>query len=135
MLTASRSQTDAFGVRGFTVVVCKILNDEPRERYEDAGRVVEAREKEGPGDASRVVNEAECRRDSSHVRFNETSFNRMRLVDSAHPSFLTSLPLAVNIDSFKSAPGKTSIAVHQWNAKQFWVDRQFFKQEDNIYCL
>jgi hypothetical protein len=31
--------------------------------------------------------------------------------------------------------GKTSIAVHQWTAKQFWVDHQSFKQEDNIYCL
>jgi hypothetical protein len=31
--------------------------------------------------------------------------------------------------------GKTSIAVHQWTAKQFWVDRQSFKQEDYIYCL
>jgi hypothetical protein len=28
-----------------------------------------------------------------------------------------------------------SIVVHQWNAKQFWVDHQSFKQEDNIYCL
>jgi hypothetical protein len=28
-----------------------------------------------------------------------------------------------------------SIAVHQWTAKQFWVDRQSFKQEDNIYFL
>jgi hypothetical protein len=23
----------------------------------------------------------------------------------------------------------------EWTAKQFWVDRQFFKQEDNIYIL
>jgi hypothetical protein len=30
---------------------------------------------------------------------------------------------------------KTSIADHQWTVKQFWVDRQSFKQEDNIYCL
>jgi hypothetical protein len=35
----------------------------------------------------------------------------------------------------RAAPGKTSIAVHQWTAKQFWVDRQSFKQKDNIYCL
>jgi hypothetical protein len=33
------------------------------------------------------------------------------------------------------ALGKTSIAVHQWTAKRFWMDRQSFKQEDNIYCL
>jgi hypothetical protein len=33
------------------------------------------------------------------------------------------------------ALGKTSIAVHQWTTKQFWVDRQSFMQEDNIYCL
>jgi hypothetical protein len=26
-------------------------------------------------------------------------------------------------------------AVHQSTAKQFWVDRQSFKQEDNVYCL
>jgi hypothetical protein len=31
--------------------------------------------------------------------------------------------------------GKTSIAVHQWAAKQFRVDRQSFKQKDNIHCL
>jgi hypothetical protein len=31
--------------------------------------------------------------------------------------------------------GKKSIVVHQWTAKQFWVDRQSLKQEDNIYCL
>jgi hypothetical protein len=31
--------------------------------------------------------------------------------------------------------GKTSIAVHQRTAEQFWVDRQSFKQEDDIYCL
>jgi hypothetical protein len=36
---------------------------------------------------------------------------------------------------FVPALGKTSIAVHQWTAKQFWVDCQSFKQEDNIYCL
>jgi hypothetical protein len=35
----------------------------------------------------------------------------------------------------RTALGKTSIAVHQWTAKQFWVHRQSFKQEDNIYCL
>jgi hypothetical protein len=35
----------------------------------------------------------------------------------------------------KTALGKTSIAVHQWTTKQFWVDRQFFKQENNVYCL
>jgi hypothetical protein len=35
----------------------------------------------------------------------------------------------------RSDQGKTSIAVHQWTAKQSWVDRQSFKQEDNIYCL
>jgi hypothetical protein len=34
-----------------------------------------------------------------------------------------------------SALGKTSVADHQWTAKQFWVDRQSFKQEDNIYRL
>jgi hypothetical protein len=34
-----------------------------------------------------------------------------------------------------SALSKTSIAVHQWTAKQFWVDRQSFKQKDNVYCL
>jgi hypothetical protein len=34
-----------------------------------------------------------------------------------------------------TALGNTSIAVHQWPAKQFWVDRQTFKQDDNIYCL
>jgi hypothetical protein len=28
--------------------------------------------------------------------------------------------------------GKTLIAVHQWTAKQFWVDRQYLKQQDNI---
>jgi hypothetical protein len=28
-----------------------------------------------------------------------------------------------------AALGKTSIVVHQWTAKQFWVDRQSFKQE------
>jgi hypothetical protein len=28
-----------------------------------------------------------------------------------------------------------SIAVHQWIAKRFWMDRQSFQQEDNIYCL
>jgi hypothetical protein len=33
------------------------------------------------------------------------------------------------------ALGKTSIAVRQWTAKQLWVDRQAFKQEDNIYYL
>jgi hypothetical protein len=33
------------------------------------------------------------------------------------------------------ALGKTSITVHQWTAKQFWVDRQSFKQESNVYCL
>jgi hypothetical protein len=34
------------------------------------------------------------------------------------------------------ALGKTSVTVHQRTAKQFWVDRQSFKQEDNnIYCL
>jgi hypothetical protein len=34
------------------------------------------------------------------------------------------------------ALGKTSIVVHQWTAKQYWVDRQCFKQEDNnIYSL
>jgi hypothetical protein len=34
-----------------------------------------------------------------------------------------------------TALGKTSIAVQQWTAKQFWVDRQSIKQEDNIYYL
>jgi hypothetical protein len=33
----------------------------------------------------------------------------------------------------KSTLGNTSIVVHQWTAKQFWMDRQSFKQEDNIY--
>jgi hypothetical protein len=28
-----------------------------------------------------------------------------------------------------------SKTVHQWTAKQFWVDRQSFKQQDYIYCL
>jgi hypothetical protein len=37
--------------------------------------------------------------------------------------------------NYTPAVGKTSITVHQWTAKQFWVDRQSFKQEDNIYCL
>jgi hypothetical protein len=36
---------------------------------------------------------------------------------------------------YKTALGKTSIAVYQWTAKQFWVDRKSCKQEDNIYCL
>jgi hypothetical protein len=35
----------------------------------------------------------------------------------------------------RPALGKTSIEVHQWTAKQFWVDRQSFKQQDIIYCL
>jgi hypothetical protein len=31
---------------------------------------------------------------------------------------------------------RRSIVVHQWTAKQFWVDRQSFRQEENtIYCL
>jgi hypothetical protein len=34
-----------------------------------------------------------------------------------------------------AALGKTSIAVHQWTAKKFWVDRKSLKQEDNIYCI
>jgi hypothetical protein len=34
-----------------------------------------------------------------------------------------------------SALGKTSVTVHQWTAKQFWVDSQSFKHEDNIYRL
>jgi hypothetical protein len=33
------------------------------------------------------------------------------------------------------ALGKTSIADRQWTAKQFWVDRQTFKQKDDIYRL
>jgi hypothetical protein len=33
------------------------------------------------------------------------------------------------------ALGEMPIVVHQWATKQFWVDRQSFKQEDNIYCL
>jgi hypothetical protein len=36
---------------------------------------------------------------------------------------------------FISSLSKTSIAAHQWTAKQFWVDRQSLKQEDNVYCL
>jgi hypothetical protein len=34
-----------------------------------------------------------------------------------------------------AALDRTWMAVHQWTAKQFWVDRQSSKQEDNIYCL
>jgi hypothetical protein len=35
----------------------------------------------------------------------------------------------------RPALGKTSIAVYQWTTKQFWVDRQSFKQEDSVYYL
>jgi hypothetical protein len=28
-----------------------------------------------------------------------------------------------------------STAVHQWTAKQLWVDHQSVKQDNNIYCL
>jgi hypothetical protein len=45
--------------------------------------------------------------------------------------------LAARNNTLKSraALGKTLIVVSQWTAKQFWVDRQSFKQENNIYCL
>jgi hypothetical protein len=33
---------------------------------------------------------------------------------------------------YKTALGKTSIAVRQWTVKQFWVDRQSFKQEEKV---
>jgi hypothetical protein len=48
-----------------------------------------------------------------------------------------SLKLKYNkiMGSSRTALGKTWTADHQWTAKQFWVDRQSFKQEDNIYCL
>jgi hypothetical protein len=49
----------------------------------------------------------------------------------------TSLPFSIPAGtvSYRPALGKTSIAVHQWTAKQFWVDRHTFTQQDNIYCL
>jgi hypothetical protein len=34
-----------------------------------------------------------------------------------------------------AALSNTSVAGHQWTVKQFCVDRQSFKQEDNIYYL
>jgi hypothetical protein len=44
-------------------------------------------------------------------------------------AFWTEKELAEGISP---ALGKMSIVVHQWIAKQFRVDRQSFKQEDNI---
>jgi len=41
-----------------------------------------------------------------------------------------SRPFSKPMSQPTTALGKTSIAVHQWTAKQFWVDRQSFKQED-----
>jgi hypothetical protein len=51
--TTSRSQTDAFGVGrcDCAALFCQILNDEPRESYGDADKVVEARGKDGWGNA------------------------------------------------------------------------------------
>jgi hypothetical protein len=46
-----------------------------------------------------------------------------------------SLPSLIKKVFYRPVVGKTSTAGHRWIAKQFWVDRQSFKQEDNKYCL
>jgi hypothetical protein len=55
------------------------------------------------------------------------------LTDSFHSLFMPDSKVIVKHST--PALGKTSIAVHQWTAKQFWVDRQSFKKEDDIYSL